>query len=95
MDFRCKEELSSGCCTLSTIEEKKQSDGDTFFVRTFFGLQTSCTGAANLPLMSRQVWCTPGKGRPDCCENTGFNNIRPGSLVSFLQTILLRDHENS
>lgn len=46
-------ELSSGYCTLFATQKKKSCAMVTFLSRdSFFGLQTSCTGAANLPLMS-------------------------------------------
>lgn len=53
MDFRCKGELASGCHIVFTVQEKKRAMV-TFFSRdSVFGLQTSCIGAANLPLMSQ------------------------------------------
>lgn len=36
-----------------------------------------------------------GRAGLPCCENMGFNNISPGTLLLFLQNILLRHHENS
>lgn len=67
---------------------RRRSDAMVTFLSrdSFFGLQTSCTGAANLPLMS-------GAGVVHSWE--GFNNISPASLLPFLQSIFLIHHENS
>lgn len=89
-------ELSSGCCTLFAIQEKKLCHGDIFVKRFFLWPSNQLYRSSKSPPDVRgRCGALLGRAGLPCSENMGFNNISPGSLLPFLQSSLLPHHENS